>query len=155
MLCSVHPEIPILKAPRGLIKWFCQTIGLLAGGNWGDSAGKWCKTAGQIPQLLAQLQHSGWLFMHRKSWLFQLRKIITCSKGYIRLLFLSIPTAHLIHGQEYSAIENSNSKKMFRFILLKKFSKLTVVGCQQEYVPPEYTKQLLTNWVVCSFCLSY
>lgn len=93
--------------------------------------------------------------MHRKSGLFQLRKIITCSKGYITLLFPSIPTAHLIHSQEYSAMENKNSKKMFRFILLKKFSELTVVGCQQEYMPPGHTKQLLTSWVVCLFCPSY
>lgn len=71
--------------------------------------------------------------MHIKSGLFQLRKITTCSKGYIRLLFPSVPTAHLIHGQEYSAIENNNSKKIFRFILLKKVSKLTGMGCHQEY----------------------
>lgn len=141
--CSVHPEI--LRAlhfktnhPSWSSAWsdkrLCQTTGLAAGGDAGESADK-CRTAcGLSSQHSSRtVADSSW-YMHVKSGLLQLWEITTCSKGYTtRLLFLSISTAHLIHGQVYSARENSNSENLSGS--LKLFPKLTgktasrLLGC--------------------------
>lgn len=122
--CSVHPEI--LRAlhfktnhPSWSSAWsdkrLCQTTGLAAGGDAGESADK-CRTAcGLSSQHSSRtVADSSW-YMHVKSGLLQLWEVTTCSKGYTtRLLFPSISTAHLIHGQVYSATENSNSENLFK-----------------------------------------
>lgn len=41
------------------------------------------------------------------------------------MLFPSVPKAHLIHGQAYSATENNNDEILFRCSALKLFPKLT------------------------------
>lgn len=95
MACSVHPEIlksimlwkklSILKAPGGLPKCLSQSSRLSASGDAGESTGKCCMAHGLVPQLPAQFQYNGWLSpgcMHVKSGLWQLWKVIICSKGY-------------------------------------------------------------------------
>lgn len=74
-------------SPGGLSKCLSQSSRLSAGGDAGESTGKCCTAHGLVPQLSAQFQYSAWLSpgcMHIKSGLWQLWKVITCSKGYIQ-----------------------------------------------------------------------
>lgn len=78
-------KLSILKAAGDLPKCLSQSSRLSAGGDAGESTGKCCTAHGLVPQLPAPFQYSGWLSpgcMHVKSGLWQLWKVIICSKGY-------------------------------------------------------------------------